>query len=200
LSALAKPRTPAGGRLTTILGANLRRHRTKRGLSLERLAKLSGVSRAMLSQIELGHSVPSIELAWKIANALDLPFAALLAEQGSWSLIHALPASASKVLNNSDNTFSSRALFPFDAPHRVEFYVLRLASGKSEHAEAHVPGTLENLVVHDGEIEIEVAGERSRLGPGDAVLFEADHAHAYRNVGARDAVMYLVMTYAEQVG
>ena len=42
------------------VGANLRRLRIKRGLSLERLARHSGVSRAMLSQIELGQSAPTI--------------------------------------------------------------------------------------------------------------------------------------------
>ena len=41
--------------LTPIVGANLRRLRVKRGLSLERMAKASGVSRAMLGQIELAH-------------------------------------------------------------------------------------------------------------------------------------------------
>src|SRR5690242_13268154 len=38
------------------VGHNLRRLRLARELSLEALAKSSGVSRAMLSQIELGHS------------------------------------------------------------------------------------------------------------------------------------------------
>ena len=43
--------------LVPILGANLRRLRVKRGLSLERLSKLSGVSRAMLSQVELAYKL-----------------------------------------------------------------------------------------------------------------------------------------------
>ena len=52
--------------------------RVKRGLSLERLAKASGVSRAMLCQIELGQSAPTINILWKIARALDVPFSALI--------------------------------------------------------------------------------------------------------------------------
>src|SRR5512145_999966 len=51
------------------IGQNLRRLRTKRGLSLERLSKLSSVSRAMLSQVELAQSVPTIgpllPVAWQ---------------------------------------------------------------------------------------------------------------------------------------
>jgi DNA-binding XRE family transcriptional regulator len=67
--------------LPTIVGKNLRRLRTRRGHSLERLAKLSGVSRAMLGQIETGKSTPTISLLWKVATALDVPFANLLAAQ-----------------------------------------------------------------------------------------------------------------------
>ena len=47
--------------LAPVVGGNLRRLRTRRGLSLERLAQSSGVSRAMLGQIELGQSAPTIK-------------------------------------------------------------------------------------------------------------------------------------------
>ena len=53
-----------------IVGANLRRLRKAQGHSLERLAELSGVSRAMLGQIETGKSVPTVSLLWKVADAL----------------------------------------------------------------------------------------------------------------------------------
>jgi quercetin dioxygenase-like cupin family protein len=154
----------------------------------------------MLSQIELGHSAPSINVLWKISRALDLPFAALMSDRPRSAALQILPESTAKILTNHDGTFSSRALFPFDGPRRVEFYALRLAAGSTEEADPHPPGTVENLVVHEGQVEIAVAGERARLGPGDALVFEADHPHAYCNVDSTEAVMYLVMTYAETVG
>jgi DNA-binding XRE family transcriptional regulator len=58
--------------LTPIPGANLRRSSTRRGLSLERLARASGVSRAMLGPIELGQSTPTINVVWKIARSLSV--------------------------------------------------------------------------------------------------------------------------------
>src|ERR1044071_751456 len=64
--------------LTPILSANLRRLRIRRGLSLERLARASGGSRAMLGQIELGQSTPTINVVWKIARSLGVPFSALI--------------------------------------------------------------------------------------------------------------------------
>lgn len=190
--------------LAPVVGANLRRLRLQRGLSLEKLAQRSGVSRAMLGQIELAQSAPTINVLWKIARALDVTFATLIQTRAAGGTA-ILRREASKVLTSHGGAFSSRALFPFDGPRRAEFYELRLAAGATELAEAHPPGTLENLVVASGQVEI-VARQRGgqpgqeekhRLAPGDAIVFEADVPHAYVNAGAEECLMYLVMTYAE---
>jgi transcriptional regulator with XRE-family HTH domain len=193
------PPAPESADLAPVVGGNLRRLRTRRGLSLERLAQISGVSRAMLGQIELGQSAPTINVLWKIARALEVTFSALIsARTQSGALV--LRSSESKLLTSKDRSFSSRALFPFDEPRRVEFYELRLGAASTEEADAHPPGTSENLVVTAGTIEIDVAGDTHRLEAGDSILFEADTPHAYRNPGRVEAVMYLVMTYAEEIG
>lgn len=137
--------------LAPVVGGNLRRLRTKRGLSLERLSQLSGVSRAMLGQIELGQSAPTINVLWKIARALEVTFSALISSRTvSGALV--LRADQAKLLSSKDRSFTSRALFPFDEPRRVEFYELRLAPGGVETADAHAPGTSENLVVTAGVV------------------------------------------------
>lgn len=141
--------TEARADLTPIVGANLRRLRVKRGLSLERMAKASGVSRAMLGQIELGHSTPTINVVWK--------------------------------------------------PRNVEFYELHLAPNSLEEADPHPVGTTENLVVTSGELELTAGKARHRLQQGDAIFFEADVPHAYRNPGNTPLIMYLVMSYANRV-
>ena len=51
-----------------------------------------------------------------------------------------------------------------------------------------------------GSVEIQAENERFVLEAGDAIVFHADVPHAYRNLGERDAVMYLVMTYVESMG
>ena len=190
---------PTGKDLTPVVGGNLRRLRGQRALSLEKLSRLSGVSRAMLGQIELGQSAPTINVLWKISSALGVPFSALITARGSGGL-HVLRAEQAKLLTSHDGSFSSRALFPFDEPRRVEFYQLRLVPGGVERAEAHNPGTIENLVVAEGAVEIEVGPRKELLGPGDAIVFEADVPHVYRSRSDRESVMYLVMTYADTVG
>lgn len=184
--------------LTIIIGENLRRFRTQQNLSLEKLARTARVSRAMLGQIELGKSAPSITVLTRIAAALERPVTAFLSRQPV-SRVTVLPVSDTQLLHAAGGDLISRALFPFSRERKVEFYELRLAKGCDYQSEAHAAATTENLVVSSGQIELEVGGKSFRLSSGDAIFFAADAIHSYRNVGAEPATAYLVMCYPEKL-
>lgn len=195
----AEPAAPAqdsavGLDLTPVVAQNLKKLRTERGLSLERLSQQAGVSRAMLGQIEQGKSAPTINVVWKIVRALDVPFSTLISDSAA-PRVTLVQAARSRTLRSRDGSFSSRALFPMDQPRNVEFYELRLAPFGVENADAHAQGTTENIVVSTGSLELTVGAERALLVQGDAILFQADVPHTYRNPGNGEAVLYLVMTY-----
>lgn len=61
-------------------GERLRVLRQSRGWSLERLAGVSGVSRAMISKIERGESSPTAVVLGKLSAALELTMSELLAD------------------------------------------------------------------------------------------------------------------------
>jgi transcriptional regulator with XRE-family HTH domain len=185
--------------VTIRTGRNLRRMRTRRGHSLDRLAKIAGVSRAMLGQIETGKSSPTLSILSKIAAALEIPCSALIAEREETSIV-TIPRSKSKVLFSSEGRFQSRALFPFEGERKLEFYEIRISPHHSEQADPHQHGTVENLVVAQGTVEI-IAGKQPPqiLGEGDAIIFDADVAHVYRNMTGTEAILYLVTTYIEDV-
>lgn len=150
----------------------------------------------MLSQVELGRSMPTIAVLWKIARALRVPFSALITDPVRTE-VRVLRASTAQVLTSRDGAFVSRALFPFDKERPVEFYELRLAPSAVERAEPHSPGTTEYLVVAEGGLTMVVAGVPHRLAAGDAIVFPGDVAHEYRNEGAGTLRMFLVMTYGD---
>lgn len=191
----ARPRSDETGDLLADLGRNLRRLRTSRGFSLERFSKVCGVSRGMLGQIETGKSVPTIGVLWKIATALDIPFAQLLAGPENKSA-RVLRRDGTPIIVSDNGGFQSRPLFPRDSGTRAEFYELRLAPAHKHNSEPHAPGTTENLVVTSGLIEIAFdSGAPVNLSKGDAIFFEADVPHSYRNLEEFEAVLYLVVSY-----
>ncbi len=183
-----------------IVGQNLKRLRKAQGHSLERLAELSGVSRAMLGQIETAKSVPTVSLLWKIADALGVPIASLIATRnGSTTVV--LTGDQTTVLTSSEGRFQRRHLFPLERFRGTEFHELRIGAGHREIAEPLPAGTRENLVVARGALSITVGSERPiALEEGDAILFEADVAHAYENPGDTETVVYLVVSHCSARG
>lgn len=195
-SPVAAPAEPA---LDAVVGGNLKAARLARGFSLDDLARDAGVSRTLLGQIEIGRATASIGVVWRLAHTLEVPFSTLLASAtASVGTVVTRRASA-KTLASADGRFSSRALHPLGDPFAAEFYELRLAPHGREDADAHRPGTRENLVVVSGRLELHVGREVHALAAGDAVSFSADVAHAYVNPGGEETWMYLVMNYARDL-
>jgi rhodanese-related sulfurtransferase/transcriptional regulator with XRE-family HTH domain len=183
-----------GAELEAVVGKNLRALRAERGWTLDQLAGRSGVSRQSLGQIELGRLVPSLGTVWRIARAFDVPFSTLLARPSSDATTVLRQRSAKRIVS-TDGRFSSRALFPPDDRGEVEFYELWLAPRGREDAEAHAPGTRENLVVTAGRLVLEIDKQSYELAKGDAIVFSADVPHSYINPSGEDCWINLVMTY-----
>jgi transcriptional regulator with XRE-family HTH domain len=182
--------------LDLVVGTNMRELRKQRNVSLDELARLSGLSRTVLGQIELGKTSPSVGVVWRIAQAFGVHFASLLATNRPAGTTMMRLADA-KRLATPDGRYSSRPLYPSGASDKpdAEFYELFLAAHSREDAQAHQAGTRENLIVTSGRLELKVGETTYQLAKGDAILFTADVPHSYVNPGSEDCWMYLVMTY-----
>lgn len=183
--------------LDLVVAENLKTLRQSRGLSLDQLAAQTGLSRTVLGQLELGKTSPSVGMVWRIAQAFDVHFSALLATH-EVAETRLLRKEGARRLVSPDGRFSSRALYPLGSERDVEFYELFLAAHSREDAKAHAPGTRENLVITSGRLELLVNGKSYELTTGDAIVFTADVEHSYVNPGGQDCWMYLVMTYANR--
>jgi transcriptional regulator with XRE-family HTH domain len=172
---------------------NLRHKRKVRGMSLDDLARASGVSRAALSQVETCKTNPTVGLLWKIAVGLGVPFAELLGQPKSG--IRVLRRADAQVLRSVDGKLESRALTPAGASARVEVYELRLAARATHASEPHAAGTQEFLVVLSGSLRLHIDGDVLDLLAGDTVCFPADRAHAYENTAASEARYHNVIVY-----
>ena len=64
------------------VGRELKSIRQSRGLTLDELAEMTGVSKPMLGQIERGQSSPTINTLWKIATGLKAPLSSAARTRG----------------------------------------------------------------------------------------------------------------------
>lgn len=176
------------------VGTNLRRFRARQQLTLDALARRSGVSRAMLGQIELGRSTPSIAILWKIARALDISVTSFLGEALTERDV-LIRAADSAVVVAARGKLRVRALFRAAASPRTEFFELRLAPLARHRAGAREAGARANLVVAQGSIEIAVSERKHTLATGDSLQFGADTEHVYRNLVEGETLVYLVLSF-----
>jgi transcriptional regulator with XRE-family HTH domain len=172
---------------------NLRQRRKARALSLDDLARASGVSRAALSQIETCKSNPTIGVLWKIAVGLGTPISELIGAPRSGAVL--LRRLDSQVLRSADGKFESRPLAPAGASPIVELYELRISARSTHTSEPHAPGTHEILVVLSGQLRMHVEDDTYELGAGDSVAFAADRPHAYENPTGSQARYHNIIIY-----
>jgi transcriptional regulator with XRE-family HTH domain len=172
---------------------NLRQRRKARGMSLDDLARASGVSRAALSQIETCKSNPTVGVLWKIAVGLGVPIAELIGAPRSGVVV--LRRGDSQLLRSADGRFESRPLTPAGASPLVELYELRLAARSTHHSDAHSPGTNEVLIVLSGVCRMRVGEETFELNAGDSIAFPADRPHAYENPAGSEARYHNAIVY-----
>ncbi|MDQ0268432.1 transcriptional regulator with XRE-family HTH domain [Cytobacillus purgationiresistens] len=66
--------------IQSLVAHNLSSLRKNRSLTLDQVSKLTGVSKAMLAQIENGKSNPTVTTLWKIANGLRVSFSLFMKE------------------------------------------------------------------------------------------------------------------------
>lgn len=177
------------------VSASLKRERTSKGWSLDLTARETGVSKAMLGQIERGESSPTIAILWKIAGGLNIPLTRFLepepvADQGT---LHRI-ADDVRTQPASDDMLVA-LLFPFEARFGFEFLELTLKPGYQRLSDPHEPGVTEHVVVQSGMMELLVNNEWMSLSQGSAVRFAADQPHGYRNSTASPAVFYNLIHY-----
>lgn len=172
---------------------NLKMIRDQKKLSLDALAKITGVSKSMLAQIERGHANPSISTVWRIANGLKLPFTELLARQEKDFEI--IRKNEVPFLSEDDGRYRNYPMFPFDSVRRFEMYYIELDPGAFLEAEAHQENTHEFITVFTGRLEIGANNERLVVEKECAARFKADSPHSYKNIGDSICKLSMVISY-----
>lgn len=175
--------------LKEIIAANIKWYRADKGWSLSIAAEKTGVSKAMLGQLERQESSPTMATMWKIAKGFDLPLSVLIEQRCQ---MHELPSQQHEKL---DDIFEYKTLFAFDPILACEMFSLRLASGKQSMSNAHATGVVEDIVVLSGELDVLLNKQWQRLATGDTLRFNADQEHGYKNLGAVDAIFHNIIHY-----
>jgi transcriptional regulator with XRE-family HTH domain len=179
------------------LGGRVKRLRRRRGLTLEELAGLSGVSRAMISKLERGEKNPTLVVVAKLAEGLGVTLSQLAGMEERREVV-VVPRERRMVMRDPETGFERQLLSPNFVGRGVEFIRNEIPEGStSGEFPPHRRGVEEHIVVERGSLRATVGGEEYLLGEGDALYFEADVTHRFDNAGEGECSYYLVISLRE---
>jgi transcriptional regulator with XRE-family HTH domain len=179
------------------IGVRLAEFRTQRGLRVSVLAREIGVSASLISQIERGHSRPSVSTLFALAEALGIPVDAFFRDEVP--AVAPLPeadAPAAEPPAGRTHRYlvrrADRATIDIEGGVRwgrltpapldtFEFMKLEYAPhAESNPTSYHHPG-MEMVLVLAGRLDISVDFERYELETGDSICFPSTKPHRYVN-------------------
>ncbi|MEV6930328.1 XRE family transcriptional regulator [Dactylosporangium sp. NPDC051485] len=166
--------------------------RQGRRWSLDELAARSGVSKGMLVQIEGARTNPSIGTLCRVAESFGVSIGRLL-EAEPEPVVKIVAADEPAVLWRGPKGGAGRLLRGVNDPAFVEVWDWRMAPGEEHDSGDHAPRTREIIHIRRGELEITVDAAVYAAKPGETIDFPADRPHGYRNTGAVEAVLTMVV-------
>jgi transcriptional regulator with XRE-family HTH domain len=171
--------------VTAAVARNLRALRTGRGWSLDTLASRSGVSRGVLIAIEQSRGNPSIATLCRISDAFGVALVRLVEVDDS-PPVRMVPPDRVVPLWRGRPGSTGTLLVGSDSPLPLELWEWRMTGGDGYDGEAHPKGTREMVWVLEGELTLDIDGERVRVPAGGAAAFPGDRPHRYANEAERD--------------
>lgn len=181
--------------LNDVISENLKRVREQKKLSLDHLAKLSGVSKSMLGQIERCEVNPTVSTLWKISNGLKISFSEFIHYQEA--NIELVNRNELTPLIEDDGKVRIYSIFPFHSARRFEIYSVQLDENGYLSTEPHLQGTQEFLTVYHGQLKVELQGKTFIITEGNSIRFHADTPHSYQNTGNSLCTLQMVIYYPE---
>ena len=163
------------------IGFRIRELRQSRGLTLQELADVSGLSTSMLSLVERGRASPSIGSLIVIASALGVAMSDLLVNGADSEEKIVVRASEARIVETAQHVV--RRLMREDRSRGVSVAVNEYAphTGSAEHPITH--DGFEYGFVLQGELTVEVDGTKHVLRQGDLIAYSSRRKHKIWNHG-----------------
>lgn len=177
--------------ITTHIPEKLKSLRQEKAWSLDKTATETGVSKAMLGQIERGESSPTIATLWKIATGFQVSFTSFL-ESATKNPVRR--SGKLKKLHQQD-VIQFTPIFPFDRKLGFEVFVIALPAQSEHLSSAHEAGVIEHIIVAEGTMEVLCKGRWKKLNKGEGFRFNASQAHGYRNKTNESACFHNIIYY-----
>ncbi len=175
-------------KLKKIVGKKLKAIRLKSDMTIQVLATQSGVSSNMISRVERGLTIPSVEILMKLAAVFDKSINFFVEEVSTThEIVYSEPGHRdTTVYDDDDNMHTESYTSGLRDPQFMSFLCTVPKGGSSGQKHMHHPGD-ELIVLINGHLKVTIADEEYSLSSGDSLSFKSHLPHRWDNVGEDDA-------------
>lgn len=163
--------------LKAIITEKMKMIRTDKQMNLDQAAEVTGISKAMLSQIERGQSIPTITTLWKIAAGYKVPLTYFVEEDKSdYSLVDFHSAGP---IYEEEEKMKTYTLFPYNPAQNFEMLYIEFDEDCLHESDRHLNGVDEYLFVLSGSLKLCLGQEKVHIEKDQCFRFKADVPHSY---------------------
>ncbi|MEM7252272.1 MAG: XRE family transcriptional regulator [Pseudomonadota bacterium] len=174
------------------LGKTIQRLRQAYNLSLNDLAQQSGVAKSIISQIERNETNPTLATIWRLSQALDAGIEEMLRGDERPAFLQHQRATDTPLLKSQDGKCELRIIGWLNTVEWVQIYWFDAAPGGALESEPHQAGSVENLTVVAGTLDVTIAGEVRTAIVGETLRYRGDMPHVVANRGDEPARAVMV--------
>ena len=185
------------GSSSAAVGRRVRELRQTRGLSLSALARMAGIGKGSLSEIESGQRNPTLETLYALTSPLRIPLTALVGEQAHTRLSG---ADAGDPIIAAGSGMTALTLDVRRQPDGavVEVFRLEFPAGADHESPAHAPGVREQLTVSHGRLRVGPVGRLRTVTAGQSCAWASDRPHRYLAPDGPAEAVVVIFTPAQR--
>lgn len=183
-----------------LIGKKLKSTRLKNDMTIQELAESSKVSSNMISRIERGLTIPSVEILMKLANAFGMSINYFVeeAEKGT-TVVHTRRGEGEPIFFFEDKHQITSLTQGIRDPSFAVFYdTLEENCSSGEGGMVHTGE--EFALVLEGRMEFIIETTHYLLEQGDSIVFKASMPHRWKNLAAGTTLVMWVVSPAPDIG
>lgn len=183
------------------IGDIIKEIRKDKQMTLKILSEKSGVSKAMLSQIESAKVNPTISTVWKIATGLEVEINELTRVVSVKARNFTLTKKNEIIIPDpleGEKGIQIKDLTSLDAVEDIEIFIMTFEKGRKLFSEPHFTGTEEFLTLLDGKVTVTAGINVIQMNKGDFLSYHSDIEHTIENTGENNAVVHMVVQYKKK--
>ena len=185
--------------LILLVGDKIKVKRTKKKITLEKLANKAGVSKGLISQIENNRTVPSLPVLFNLIHALDEDLKTFFEDMHQ----HFTNGHVLIVRRDEMKSFEKEPIKGFSykriltkslVTQAVDFVLLELKKGAARKQMIQTDA-FECKHILKGTIGYQIENEKFTLQAGDTLFFDGRAKHRLSNTGLTDAVILVAYLF-----